>query len=120
VKPFNDPLLTNVVLSANKASAAIPLPQMFGYAVQAVISGTPTGTLKLQASVDPVQEGVPNPPLPTNWNDIASSSVTVTAAGTTTWNVTDAMYTWVRLVYTDASSGSSTAVINANINGKGI
>lgn len=120
MRVFNDPLLTNAVMNTTLTSLGIPLMNTYGYAIQAVYTGTPTGTFKLQASVDPVKDGPPNTPQPTNWDDITDSSFTVSSAGVYIWNVTDAMYTWVRLVYTDSSGGTSTAIVNARINSKGV
>ena len=117
----NAVLVTNAVMNTTITSPAVQLDQIIGYAIQAVYTGTPTGTFKLQASNDPVKLAYDvNPQTPTNWTDIANSSYSVSSAGIYTWNVTDVFYTFVRLVYTDGSSGTSTAVLNANINFKGI
>lgn len=112
-------------MNANINSSALPLYQMFGYAIQIVFTGTPTGSFKLQGSCDPVpQAGSPSitaviPPV--NWTDIASSTQMVAAAGSIFYNVTDVLYNWVRVVYTDTSSGSSTAIITVStFNGKGV
>lgn len=121
MKPFQKALLTNIVLSANRASDAVLVIDLYGYCIQAVITGTPTGTLKLQASCDPFKYAQSTQPqVPTNWTDIADTSVAVSAAGSTMWNINGAFYTFVRLVYTDGSSGSSTAVITANMTAKGV
>jgi hypothetical protein len=120
MKIANTPLMTNVVMNDDLESDAIQLTNIFGYTVQAVYVGTPTGTFKLQASVDPIKfANDAQPQVPTNWNDIAGSSFAVTSSGITTWNVTNSFYTFVRLVYADGSGGSSTAVLNAVINVKG-
>ena len=124
--PFIIPNAT--VLNANINSQACQLQDMYGYAIQVVIAGTPTGTIKLQLSCDPV------PPkslvfgsngsvtyTPTNWTDVANSSQSVSAAGSVYWNEPGlAGYNYVRVVYTDGSSGASTATITAaTFNGKG-
>lgn len=128
MKPVYVPNLyvVGTVLSATRNSAAQQLYNSFVYAIQVVITGTPTGSLKLQASCDQAYSGKPTSgssglnPLPVNWTDIASSSQAVTAAGSVIWNITDPGYNWVRIVYTDTSSGSSTAVIaSSSFNGKG-
>jgi len=113
MRAANDPLITNQILNASFNSQAISLNQIFGYAIQGVITGTPTGTVSLQASNDP------NSISPTNWSTITGTSQSVAAAGTFFYNVADVEYTWMRLVYTDGSSGSSTAVMNAVFNLKG-
>jgi hypothetical protein len=72
-----------------------------------------------------VPQGAPasnaSPFTPTNWVDITNSPYAVSAAGNYMWNVFDTMYNWVRVVYTDSSGGTSTAVITqCNFNGKGV
>lgn len=91
------------------------------YSIAAIITGTPNGTLKLQASNDPeTNDTQPSTNVPTNWADIANSSFTVTTAGETMWNIQDVGYNYVRVVYTDASGGTSTATMSIVYNGKGI
>lgn len=118
---YNKTFLTNQTLNTNINSQALELLNMFGYSIQAKITGTPNGELKLQGSDDKFLFASPVQPEQVNtWNDIHGSNVTVTTAGTTTWNATDSFYNFVRLVYTDASSGSSTALLTATFNGKGV
>ncbi len=115
--------LVSAILSANRNGPAIPLKNIFMYSIAAIIAGTPTGTVKLQASNDPETNDTnpaANPqPAPTHWIDIASSSVAVSSAGETFYNVTDVAYNWVRVVYVDGSSGVSTATMSIIFNGKG-
>lgn len=106
-------------MGANITSEAVPLNQIYTFAIQAVYTATPTGTLKLQASCDPYINTMPTAELPTNWTDIANSSISITAAGNYMWNVSDIGYNWVRLVYTDGSGGTSTAALTVTFNGKG-
>lgn len=101
-------------------SPAVPLINIYGYAVQAVYTGTPTGTLKLQVSADAFKyAGNPQPQAPTNWDDVPDSFFTIDSAGIYVVNVIGAFYNFVRLVYTDASGGTSTAKLTAVINVKG-
>lgn len=102
------------VMNANINSLAMQLEFGMFYSIQVVYTGTPTGAFTLQASADPATNKVAGnqlPYTPTNWTTIPSSSQEVTAAGSVMWNVEWAGYNFVRLVYTDGSSGSSTAVI---------
>lgn len=120
MKAMNEQILTASPMNVNIASAAIDVRFNFGYALQAVYTGsTISGTLKLQGSCDPATGYSPIGG-PTNWTDISNSSVVISAAGSQLYNVTDVMYNWVRLVYTDASSGTSDGVLTAIINVKGI
>jgi hypothetical protein len=99
-------------------SSPYNVQQIYGVAIQAVFTGTPTGTFKIQASADPATGYDPTDNPPSNWTDIAGSSYSVTAAGNYMWNIFDIMYNWIRLVYTDTSGGTSTAVLNTTINAK--
>lgn len=119
---YNKQIESNVVMNTTITSAAMQLKNMYGYSIQVVFTGTPTGTFKLQASSDPLYSGPPgaNPAEPTNWTDVTNSPYAVTAAGNYMWNVFDTMYNYVRLVYSDTSGGTSTAVLTSAIfNGKG-
>lgn len=121
MRVYNIPLqLTSTTLNTNITSQALQLYSMLGFSIQIVFTGTPTGTLKLQGSSDPVPQADPNSLVPTNWTDINNSSQAISAAGSFLWNVSDVQYNYVRLVYTDGSSGMSTAVVTSAIfNGKG-
>ena len=113
--------LNTQVMNTTITSDPQELFNIYGYAIQVFWSGTPTGTFKLQVSADPVAMGNPANPKPTNWTDLIDSPYAVSAAGNYMWNVFDAMYNWVRLVYTDGSGGISTAAITlSTINIKGI
>lgn len=118
---FNERIITNVVMNTNIESAAIPIVNSFGYFVQAVYSGVPTGTLRLQASGDKFDYASPvQPPVPTNWNDIKGSQFSITSAGTCSWNVgAGTYYNYVRVLYVDSSSGLSSAILNVTFNAKG-
>ena len=108
------------VMNATIDSIALGVPQMFGAAVQIEFTGTPTGNFKLQASADPWVANPTAAQVPTNWTDVADSTFTVSAAGNVMWNISDIEYNWLRVVYSDTSSGMSTAVIsNADANLKG-
>lgn len=116
----NKQILSNVVMNTTINSAALNLLQVYGYAIQVTFTGTPTGTFKLQASCDPSSNLNPSQ-IPSNWTDIADSSFAVTAAGNYMWNIFEVMYNWVRLVYTDGSGGSSTAILTlATYNSKAV
>jgi hypothetical protein len=117
---FNEQIIVNATMNTTILSPAVPLVNLFGYTVQAVYAGNPNGSIKLQGSVDAFKYATPNQPeVPMNWNDIDRSNFVITSAGIYTWNVTNAFYTFVRVVYTDASGGTSTGVLNVTINPKG-
>lgn len=103
-------ILTDMSTTIN--GPAMPLEQSLHFSFQVKWTGTPTGTLKLQASND-IDATV------TDWEDIPGSSVAIAgAAGQQVYNYTNAPFRWVRLVYT-ASSGSGT-LSKALFSAKGI
>jgi len=112
------------VMNTTINSQAIDMQQLWGCAIQAVFTATPTGTFKIQASSDPATSynsgnGQGANPI-VNWTDVANSSYAVTASGNYMWNIFDVCYNWVRLVYTDTSGGTSTATLMVQINAKGV
>lgn len=115
----------STVMNATINSAPMPLQDVISYDFQIVFTGVPTGSFKLQKSDDPVSAATASflkTSLPVNWTDIANTSQAVTAAGNI--SLRDPLswpgYAWVRVVYSDTSSGMSTAIITvANFNGKG-
>lgn len=117
---YNYIFLKNQALNTNFNGIALQLNEMFGYAIQIEWTGTANGTFKLQASVDSNLNQNHQGTWPVNWIDVANSAIVVTTDGSIVWNVTDVMYNWVRIVFTDASGGTSTAVMtSATFNGKG-
>lgn len=126
---YNTPNIYTVglVLNTTRNSLAMQLNEMVNFSIQIFFTGTPTGAFKLQASSDPVPKQTMTPTtngaiifVPTHWSDIADSSFTVIAAGDVMWNFQNRGFTYVRVVYTDASSGASTAVIaSSTFNGVG-
>jgi len=115
---LNEILLDEGDASGNLTSRHGLLAHMIGFSIQAVISGTAAGTLKLQGSSDPVpdsQFNVATFPV-SNWTDIADSSEPVTGTGTIEYNVRSVFYNWVRVVYT-SSSGTGTMTIRFNTKG---
>ena len=123
MRVYNKPVIipANTIMNTTINSQALELLIMYGYSIQVVFTGTPTGTFKLQASSDPVNGVSSGLNTPVNWTDVANSSQSITAAGNYMWNVFDVMYNWVRLVYQDTSGGTSTAIITVSqFNGKGI
>lgn len=88
--------------------------QAFGFSIQAVWTGVPVGTFKLQISNDAgnnEQSSNPSTANVTNWSDYTGSSQAISGAGNWAWDVTISAARWVRLVYTATSgTGSGTSV----------
>ena|SRR3984957_17916264 len=105
--------------SVSQTSESVNLNYRYGIAIQAVLTGTPVGTLSLQGSCD---FGAPNNPQAggnnqvVNWTDISGSASPVTGAGTASWNYQGAFYKWIRLIYT-SSSGTGTITVRSNSKG---
>lgn len=116
---ISETLLNSGNASGNLTSSALYLDQMYGFAMQAVVTGTAAGTIKLQGSVDfgPRSNAlVDDGSNISNWNDVSGSSQAVTGAGTVTWNFNGVFYKWVRCVYT-STSGTGTLTVVANAKG---
>jgi hypothetical protein len=117
-------LAPNLLMNTNLTSLAVNCVNTYTYGIQVFFTGTPTGTFKLQCSMDPAvaAEALPQASVfqPVNWTDIPQSSFAVTSAGNEVWNIQDIGYNWVRLVYTDSSGGTSTARLTVcTFNSKG-
>lgn len=129
MKTFNQTVATGVPLNANYNSPYVPVKQIYTYCMSANISGTPTGTIQIQASNDPETNdtqyntaSTPNRPpatAPTNWVTITGSPFIVTSAGEQMWNVNFVGYNYVRVQYIDGSGGTSAATMTIIFNGKG-
>lgn len=123
---YNTPAIIPIgtVLNTSLNGQALPLTNMFCFAIQVVFTGTPTGLFFLEGSADQCSYNTAKPTqgLPTNWLFVPNSDFTVTAAGDCMWNYEASPgFNWVRVCYTDSSSGTSTAVItDATINAKGM
>lgn len=104
--------------AATVNSIGINLQQLSTWCIQAVFTGSPSGTFKIQVSCDMVVVGTGADPASNvvNWTDYTGSSQVISAAGNFLWDTSDAGYQWVRLVYTKTSGTGS---LNAVFNGKG-
>lgn len=115
---LNETLLSAASVATTATSAPLLLEYAFGYSIQCVFTGTPTGTLILQASDDfnPAANFNVATFEPTNWTSITGSSTNITAAGNVLFNTGDIYYRYVRAVYTPVS-GSGTLTIVGNAKG---
>ena len=107
-------------MTTTLTSDAYQLTNVYGFAVQGVFTGTPMGTIKLQASCDPPATSFLNTPAPTNWSDIGGSSQAISGAGNWLPNIIGGFYNWVRIVYTPTTPGSNAGTLNVRMNTKGI
>lgn len=93
---------------ATITSDAVQVEHVANLAVQIVTTGTHSGTLKLQASLDG-----------SNWSDIPDASIAVSNAGAYFVNVSNIGFDYVRMVYTK-SAFTSGVISSAKITTKGI
>lgn len=100
---YNYKIVTDGDMSGDITSQVVDMSLTNGYAVQAWFTGSPVGTLRLEASNDESQ-----------WTEISSSEIS--AAGSVMWLEDYAMYDKLRIRYS-RTSGSGT--LNVQINGKG-
>lgn len=104
-QPF---ILADTSTSLN--GALIPGTQLFACSMQASVTGTMAGTLKLQFSNDLGAS-------PSVWSDIPSASIAVSNTATYIIAKTDLCYANIRLVYVRTSG---TGTITANVNTQGV
>lgn len=127
MRTVNKQLSTSQPLNVSSNSQYQPLKSIYTYSIAAIITGTPTGSIKLQASNDPETNdtqvnstGLAPSVAPSHWADITDSTFAVAASGEVMWNVNAVGYNYVRVSYTDTSGGSSTATATIIFNGKGV
>ena len=96
-------------------SAAIDLSQAYKMSVQIVVggSGSITGTMQLQVSNDPWDNGYQSF-VPTNWTNLGSAVNIAAAPANYLISQIDVSYRWARLVY-DRSADGGTATITAQV-----
>jgi ABC-type phosphate transport system substrate-binding protein len=105
MKFTNEKITSAQSMGASFTSESVLIDQIYGFSMQAVFTGSPVGTFKLQASNDNINAKFPQDV--TNWTDIADSSEAISDAGGITWNFNGAFYRWVRVVYTRSSGSGS-------------
>ncbi len=117
MKVFEYRLVNAGNMGSSITSAPQQLTEMAMACIQAVFTGTPNGTFKLQVSTTHKQDAQGNIITEGTWTDYTGSSQAIVAAGDFAWNLSTTPYPFVRLVYT-RSSGTGT--LNVTINGKGV
>lgn len=115
----NDELsLSSQDLTLDTISQPLWLAHIVNYSVQANLTGTPNGTLKLQGSNDFGGKDAQNPNI-ANWSDLGIEQV-VTSAGSYILQDKDCGYRWVRLVWINTSSAGGSEMESARFNVKGV
>ena len=120
MKTVNKALFTNGDMETTLISQPFNVAQVYIYAVQCEWTGTPLGTIEVQASCDP--EGNVHSdggPFPTTWTVVGGSSDPVSGPGSYLPNVIGIGYNWIRVVFTPTTPGSNAGALNGRINLKG-
>lgn len=110
----NEPILASSNAAVTQTSAPGLIMNSFGYAIQALLTGAPVGSIQLQGSNDP-GPNASYTAAPVNWSNVGSPTA-VSAAGVYLINMPDTYYNWVRAIYTP-SSGTGTVAILFNAKG---
>jgi hypothetical protein len=116
LRTSNAPIITAGDMSGNIASVPVLIDQSQMISIQAVFTGSPTGTLKVQISDDPGKLLSGTPSGIVNWSDYTGSSVAVSAAGNQAFDIWAIGAKWIRIVYT-ASGGSGSLSATAQTKG---
>lgn len=106
MRVFEYQLVSAHSMAESYTSPSQSLNQTSMCCVQAVFSGVPVGSLKLQISNDN-----------SNWSDYTGSDYAVTTAGNVSWNVSNIGFQYIRVVYTRTSGTGSLSI---TVNGKGV
>jgi hypothetical protein len=114
-------IFDTVTINANTNSSPVSVEHLITWSIQAVWTGTPTGTFKVQFSNDIASDAIGTGV--TNWTDVPSGMFTnggtapSGSAGNFSISSRDHVnYEWIRLVYT---STSGTGPCTATMVGKG-
>lgn len=100
-------VLMNELDISGDLTAQQQLEQVFAYSVAATFSGAnPAGVIKLQASLDEV-----------NWVAIDDSAFSISATGTTIWNVMSSNYRFVQVNW--LASGGSVGTVTVKFYARG-
>lgn len=127
MRPVTTTIMNALPVNATQ-SAVVYATDIVRFSVQAVVTGTPTGTLQLQFSNDKPVGKTPSTFIPTHWTNLGAS-VAVGAAGTfavpaaasAPWfNAVESSYAYLQLVYADTSGGTATGTVTANMEVKSL
>ena len=113
MKFIDKKILDNEDTATSPTSDAVLLDQIYGYAVQASLTGAPSGSLKIQASCQIIQgtETV------SEWADVTNGSMSISSSGSfPLLNFDGQHYKYIRVVYTNTGGSGD---ITVTYNGKG-
>ncbi len=121
---FSNSVNINAASAAtNQSGLVIDAAYVSTFSAQAVVTGTSTGTLNIQASNDPsaglaVASG--GTPIPTHWSNIATiGTVAIAGAGTYLIPKFDVAYRWMRCSFVATNGAAGTITVNVMTQGPG-
>jgi hypothetical protein len=106
MRTFNVALLNAASVASNQI-ASVPIPYTLLFAVQAVFTGTPSGSIALYASNDNI-----------SYEQLPNSMQTISASGSFMWNYVGSGYAYVQVQFAAATGGSS-GTVSVSLNSKG-
>lgn len=116
MRPTNTTNMAGLNASTDQTGSVINSAQTIAVSVQALVTGTSTGTLNLQVSNDlaPAVDsyGVPTP---IHWTSIAN--VSISGAGVYLIPFTNCCYNYIRTQFTHSNGASGTITVNVNETG---
>jgi len=118
MRPSNS-LIMSAANNATHTSTIIWANDIVRISVQAVVTGTPTGSLQMWVSNDLSHGNATTQQDPLNWT-VLGTAVTISAAGTFLISEIETSYEFIKLVYTDGSSGAATGTITVRAKAMGL
>ena len=104
-------LLTGASMGADFESGPINVAAYIGMSIQAIYTGSPVGSLVIQASGAVTNRAADIDA--SSWIDIGNDAVS--AAGTSLFNIRTPFYKWLRVVYRRTSGTGTVTTITANL-----
>lgn len=89
-------------MGASFVSEKISLVGKRGYSLHSIYTGSPVGTITVEASIDGE-----------NFTTVADSSTAISAAGDTLFDIGQANYLWARLRYARTSGSGSMDILGS-------
>jgi hypothetical protein len=117
----NNLKLNGTDMTSNIISDPIYVGNIINYSIQLVYTGSPNGSFSIQVSndiVDSIKDVKASDIV--NWTTLSSTSTNITSSGDMIYEIPDITYQWIRLVWTDSSSGDPSTLTNAVYFTKGI
>lgn len=113
--PSNSALINAVAANANINSTIAWADKIVRASFQVSTTGTAAGSLQVQVSNDIAVGAYPNKFIPTNWGNLGSALSVTTGPAVFFISETEMSYEYIRVVYTDSTSGAATGTITVRM-----